>query len=485
MMSMRWVLLPILLILSHVPATSRVDGTTSLESDVVPSFPEDVTISAVLPDQSIQRDSVHLRWKAAFAPSWSLAPADLTSSVDENPIVSVTLDFQQTFVPAGVTIDFQWVRGPSPYIELSKPESFVWLDTRWDWTRATDGVVSVHTYSADAADPARVLASATTTLDTMQAAYGLEAVDPISIWSYANFSDFQGTRQANSREAVSAAAYPVHGVISAILPKSQPGETGRIVPHEISHQVLAQATENPWNAPPLWFDEGLAVYLQSGGTSSYEQILERTIRDGEFYRLESLAYAFPIDPAGASLAYAQSWSVVTWLHEEYGAEGVARLIDTFSSGTSWDAAVVDAFGVNLPNLEAKWLSWLRARSLSPDDRLSVEAPPLDFPQGPDTNLSAMEQESHEWRLIPTDPNEQKSLMLLRSSANSHSTHTTSTPIAPISGSSTLTFADPVSGNSASIAALPPATYRRRTALFSSPMKDASNAEPAVSFAMNS
>ena len=43
----------------------------------------------------------------------------------------------------------------------------------------------------------------------------------------------------------------------------------RAVPHEISHQVLHQATKNAFNSPPQWLDEGLATYWQETGRDRF------------------------------------------------------------------------------------------------------------------------------------------------------------------------------------------------------------------------
>ena len=55
---------------------------------------------------------------------------------------------------------------------------------------------------------------------------------------------------------------PALHVIMAVLPPGNYDEVGRVVPHEISHQVLHQATDNPFSRPPQWLNEGLAVYWQ-------------------------------------------------------------------------------------------------------------------------------------------------------------------------------------------------------------------------------
>ena len=74
-----------------------------------------------------------------------------------------------------------------------------------------------------------------------------------------------------------------------------------MVPHEISHLMLNQATWNPFNSPPNWLDEGLAVYLQETQESRFRQILDDAVDDGQLIPVRALNSSFPLDPDQARL----------------------------------------------------------------------------------------------------------------------------------------------------------------------------------------
>lgn len=476
-------MLALLLVLIAVPSsTNASQGNAASVSDVAVSFPQGVTITSTFPVEAVADDDITLVWSPRSADTDHLSHATVTPASNGSVDASVTLNFQQDFIPAGITINYQWMTGSSPLLPLSEQESFDWFDTRWDWSTASDESITVHTYGTDSIDADMVLSSATDTLETMQEEYGALLSQAVSIWVYPSMSDFSSTMQSNAREAVAGTAYPEYGVISAILPASQPAELNRIIPHEISHQVLSQATDNAWNHPPLWFDEGMAVYLQTGGTSSYELILDRSVNDGAMYGLDALSYTFPYNPADASLAYAQSWSIVSWLHESYGAEGVARLIEAFGEGTSWDTALNVALGLDIQSLEAQWLSSLGERAESTDARLLTETYRRDQIPGNVSKPWTSQQEIDEWSLKPNSTARRFSIPL-RSSGNSRSIPTTWMPTALTFASSTIRFACRVSGNSASTAARLPATRHRTMAPSSSPMRAASSAAAVASSAM--
>lgn len=459
-------LLVLVMVVGNINTSNEVVAS---DSDVTISFPEGATITSRFPAESITDDGVSLVWTPRGTETNHISTAIMQPALNGVVEATVTLNAQQDFIPAGLTIEYQWVTGASPFVSISEKASFDWIDTRWEWSTASEGAISVNTYGRDSIDADTVLSSATETLETMRSEYGIGLSDPISIWVYPNMTDFTGTMQSNAREAIAGVAYPEYGVISAILPASQPAELDRVIPHEISHQVLYQATDNPWNEPPLWFDEGMAVYLQTGGTASYELILDRTLQEGTFYGLDALSYNFPYNPADASLAYAQSWSIVSWLHETHGADGVARLINAFGSGSSWDAAVQSALGVDIESLETQWREWLEAQVHLSDARLFTETHRRDLNLGMVSSRMATQQEIHEWPLKRNSTAHEFSIRL-RSNENSRSTISMSMQTARTSASSIIRSASHAFDNSASTAVRLPATPLRKMAPCSFPMR---------------
>jgi hypothetical protein len=131
-------------------------------------------------------------------------------------------------------------------------------------------------------------------------------------------------------------------------------EVGRIVPHEVSHQVLSQATENPFNGPPVWLDEGLAVQAQENGSENFPRLVLESAANGTLEPIPVLNSQFPYDAEGALLGYAQSESIVDFIATTYGDDAIARLIAVFREGVSYDEAVERALGVTIDELDAQW-----------------------------------------------------------------------------------------------------------------------------------
>jgi hypothetical protein len=318
-----------------------------------------------------------LEWDSSLEPTelvllYSIAsdPTDRLVFVDapiENGVPSVsaatTLDLQSQFVPSGVPISFRWrLEQDREVIAESEAEPTLWFDDRWDWTEVTSDQVRVHTYDHSDAFANEILDSAQSTISELEEQFSLDKSAPLDIWVYPNPEDFRGAQQPNSRESVAGASYPGYELIVAVIPEGSTAEIGRVIPHEVSHQVLHQATDNPFTYPPLWFDEGLATHFQVGGTDGYAEMVARALEEDALYDLTSLEVTFPYGPSEATLAYAVSWSAIEYLHVTYGNESIGALIEAFAAGTAYDEAIENALGIDAAQLNADWQDWVRASS---------------------------------------------------------------------------------------------------------------------------
>jgi hypothetical protein len=118
--------------------------------------------------------------------------------------------------------------------------------------------------------------------------------------------------------------------------------------------VLHQATDNPFNAPPQWLDEGLATYWQESGRDRfYSHALELAAR-GQVPPLRTLNGQFPYDRDGALASYALSLSVVMYIIDTWGDEGMSRLLDIFPEGVTYEDAIQQGLGISFDELDRQW-----------------------------------------------------------------------------------------------------------------------------------
>lgn len=280
-------------------------------------------------------------------------------AVDGSSEASAMIDMERAFVPAGVDVTYRWrLVGADDAEIVTEPTTITWRDDRFDWERSASEDIEVFGYSGGESLRADVLSSAQETVDRLSDDFGVTIEHPLRIWLYANKKDFDGTLASNSQEWAAGAAYPDLQLILAVIPENRPSELGRIIPHEVSHQLLAIATDNPYNMPATWLDEGIAVRNQTNGTSHMGPVVATAKRDERLLPLTTLNYSFPFDPKGASLAYAQSFSVVTYLVETYGESAIAAIAAAYRAGSTHDDAVKAGIGRDVAQLDAEWQLWI-------------------------------------------------------------------------------------------------------------------------------
>jgi hypothetical protein len=181
---------------------------------------------------------------------------------------------------------------------------------------------------------------------------------PLRIWLYPSRDTFRGAQQPNSREAVAGASYPGYLLVAAIVPDGNHRELGRVIPHEVSHQVLFQATQNPFTLPPLWFDEGLATHYQIGGTDGFMPLVSDALKRDGLFDVAALDTAFPYSSRQATLAYAMSWSIIAYIRDAYGDEAIGRMIAAFGTGMPYADAIESALGLSRFDMNREWRAWI-------------------------------------------------------------------------------------------------------------------------------
>ena len=89
-------------------------------------------------------------------------------------------------------------------------------------------------------------------------------------------------------------------------------------------------------------------------------LVEEAARQDRLIPLRALSASFPSDTDLALLSYAESLSIVEFILERYGEEGLSALVDTFAEGETAEVGVHKALGISLEALEEEWRETLPA-----------------------------------------------------------------------------------------------------------------------------
>lgn len=335
------------------------------ETSVQVDFPTGLTVASTISwDGTEDVGRLELVYAATGSDTATIAitqARDTSGSFQTHLETSVNL--QNHYLPAGIELTLWW-RLTSPQgttIAESEPIQALWMDDSQSWSEHSTDQVILYSYDLSAEFIEETLSTLQQTIDDLEARFDLAMPEPIRVWVYQSYGDFQAAMPPNSRESVAALAFPGYHTIAAIVPDGNQAEMLRVLPHEVSHQVLHQAAANPFTHIPVWLDEGMATHVQTGGTDGYMEMVIRAHERGELFRLDSLNAGFPFSPAQATLAYATSWSAVTYIEEWWGDEGIAALVDAFASGTPYAEAIPAALGISANQLNDDWTAWIASQ----------------------------------------------------------------------------------------------------------------------------
>jgi len=186
----------------------------------------------------------------------------------------------------------------------------------------------------------------------------------IDLWFCESKDEFYRSVNAPIQDWAVGCAYPMQARIVILDPdfsENKQINLSRIVKHEIVHVVFGlYVGENDRNIP-RWFNEGVAMYLSDDWSyGNYWTILTATLGNS-LIPLYEISDEFPERTSRAQLAYAQSFSIVSFMIGRYGMDPFRECIRLLSKGRLFDEALAGATGVDSGWMESRWLKDLKKR----------------------------------------------------------------------------------------------------------------------------
>jgi hypothetical protein len=155
-------------------------------------------------------------------------------------------------------------------------------------------------------------------------------------------------------EWTGGAAFTGFGIIAIGISPGQVDWGERTLVHELTHLVVHQATFSPYGQLPTWLDEGLAMYNEGELEPYLRPYLQRAISDDKLISVRSLCSPFSAEPEKAYLSYAQSYSLVEYLLDNYGQARMLRLLTLLKQGSPYDEALTEVYGFDIDGLDSRW-----------------------------------------------------------------------------------------------------------------------------------
>jgi len=366
--------------LGPVQAQEGISASSTTEVQ----FPTELTFN-LRAESSADITQIFLRYKVD-----KITTVKVTSVVqlefDPAPLVEASWTWKMKkllgSLPPGTEIQYSW---------RIQDASGSQLETAWDtvqfnddshpWDILIEDNVTLFWYEGGLSFAQELLDAANEALDRLARDTGAYLEQPIKIYIY-----------ASSRDLLESMVYPQEwtgGVtlteFSTIMIPVDPGDLTwgrRTIPHEMAHLVTYHATFNPYNDIPTWLNEGLSTYAEGDLRADFKSSLDRAISKDSLIPLRTLSSNFPVNYDEAILSYAESYGVVEFLINNYGSEKMLHLLSIFKQGSSYDDALLRAYGFDTTGLEELW-----RLSLGLEPRPSPSTPSQTTPtSAPDNGL---------------------------------------------------------------------------------------------------
>jgi hypothetical protein len=319
-----------------------------------PAFPDNINFEFEAKAGGVNYTRLELSYRLAGEVATRFRSQDLKGNTG-TVSTRIAIDTRKDFIPPGARIRYYWTLFDSSgkgYDTESK--EFIFNDERFNFKELNDGLITVRWYEGTDAFGKAILNKARETVNKLSSLYNIKSDNPIIIHIYPNQTALYSALPTNTHESVGGQAYTEYGAISLMIPPGNTKEIGRSIPHEVSHQIVYRATLNPYNHPPLWLDEGLAVYNQDEVEAYLNESLLRGIDRRTLQPLRTISGRFPSDPTLFYQSYGESVSVVQYIVKKFGPGKLGELLNFFKNGVSHDEALQAVLNLNTDQLDYEW-----------------------------------------------------------------------------------------------------------------------------------
>ena len=293
--------------------------------------------------------------------------AQVTSEVYIEFMPANTVDAEWTWdmrrtggLPPGSSVDYWWTVEDASGDRLETAPSRVQFDDiRYFWRSLTEGKVTIFWYEGDESFALELMASTQQALARLAEDTGAHLEEPAKLYIYVSAQDLRGA-MIYPQEWTGGVAFTRHGIIAIGIAPGDLGWGKRAIAHELAHLVIHQMTLNPYIDLPIWLDEGLAMYAEGPLELALATYLNGAVAENSLISVRSLSSPFSAYAEEATLAYAQSYSLVEFLINNYGQGKMLELLNTFRQGSSYDAALNKVYGFDMDGLDTLWRDYVAA-----------------------------------------------------------------------------------------------------------------------------
>ncbi len=386
----QWILATLLILGLALPTPiAAQDPIRVLDQNVEVAFRDHITFNISLEGAS-EITEVRLLYRVGGQLATARGDADIEPGTRLE--ASFSIDQERDYLPPGTELEYWWKIVDEAGNELTtESQPFLYMDERHDWQTLSSDRLALYWYQGGRAFGEALFDQANKTLDQIETEAGVQVEVPVKIFIYASYNDLRDAIAVGSQEWTGGQAFTEQGVVVIGVSPADLDYGLAATPHELTHLVIHQATDNPFSDIPRWLDEGLAVYMSGELDATwrgYRSAVASSAKEGDLMTLQTLSSSFPADPDQASLAYAESGIIVEFIIQHYGQDAMAHLLEIFSEGALYDDALEEALGVDTWGLDNAWRAGIDASPLEITAPAQEPAAPTGKPDSTPTQAPA-------------------------------------------------------------------------------------------------
>jgi len=356
-----------LLLLLSPSLVAAGDDIAVIDSDVDVNFPSqaEFTLEA---ESYVDIVNVRLYYqvdKMNYAEVVSEGWADFTpaSRIEANWV----WDMRNASLPPGAEVTYWWMIEDADGNRFeTSPEIMHFDDDRYLWQSLTStvpqgGELTLFWYEGDDSFARELMDACEEGLARLTQDIGTYPERPIKIYIYASANDLKGA-MIFPQEWTGGVAFTAFSTIAIGITPSNLDWGKRAVVHELAHLVVHQATFSPYGQLPLWLDEGLAMYNEGELDPVFRSCLQEAILEDKLISVRSLCSPFSAETEKVCLSYAQSYSLVEYLLDNYGQDKMLDLLTILKQGSTYDEALIEVYGFDIDGLDARWRGTLASHT---------------------------------------------------------------------------------------------------------------------------
>ncbi|MFA5375000.1 MAG: peptidase MA family metallohydrolase [Dehalococcoidia bacterium] len=330
-------------------------GIEVVSSDAQADFPQSVTFSL---EARASTDIVDIDIECQVVRR-SLVPvicrSDVAFDANEYVMVSWNWDMQDSGgVPPGTEIEYRWLIEDAVGNAYTSPYATVrYDDLRYNWRGVTSGNITLWWYEGDSSFAQQLIDAADGAVIRLTDEFDVSLNQPIDFYIYADPWDLQSSL-VNPDIWTGGQAFPDYGAIMIGIEVDNLDWGERTVAHELGHLVVGQLVYGPFGWIPTWLSEGIAMNTEGELTENFQDSLDNAVSDDSLFSVRSIASSFPADSDEAILCYAESYSIVKFLVDNYGSVKFLALLDLFKQGVTDDEALSQVYGFDTDGLNENW-----------------------------------------------------------------------------------------------------------------------------------